>query len=71
MEDIVEVTETLMEADHVSAEAFASPTMKPEMAKHLPKVKGKREKLKSAMALHFSNKMNEQKGHGVFKRGSC
>jgi hypothetical protein len=76
VEDIIEVTETLMEADAVDIEALAHPQTKPTLneraghGKH-HKWKGlgkwrkhKAHELKAKIAEH-------QQGDGVFKRGAC
>jgi hypothetical protein len=73
IEDIVEVTETLMDADEVDIEAFAHLNTK-SLNERLPAKEkwggwGKWGKLK---ADEFRAKMKEQQlGVGVFKRGVC
>ena len=74
IEDIVEVTETLMVADEVEIEAFAHPDAKFTLhEQHEAKGKsGGLGKLRKQKAKVFKAKMKEhQDGDGVFKRGSC
>lgn len=74
IEDIVEVTETLMNADEVDIEAFAHPYAKPVFNKQLGENEewagwGNWGKHKAA---EFKDKMKQQQhGYGIFKRGVC
>ena len=74
IEDIVEVTETLMDADEVDIEAFAHANAKPTLNERIQEKEkwvgwGKWGKKK---AEEFRAKMREQQqGGGVFKRGVC
>jgi len=75
VEDIVEVTETLMCADEVDIEAFAHPDTKPTLHE---RIQGGQDKWGGwgkwgkDKADEFREKMREQKmGEGVFKRGVC
>jgi len=74
VEDIIEVTETLMDADEVDLEAFAHPQSKPTLNE---RIAGGREnwggwgKWGKEKAEEFRAKMREQKESGVFKRGVC
>jgi hypothetical protein len=77
IEDIVEVTETLMCADEVDLEAFAHPDQKPTLNE---RIKGGKDKEKwggwgkwgKEKADEFRGKMKEQQNSdGVFKRGVC
>jgi len=73
VEDITEVTETLMTADEVDLQAFAHPTTMPtlnerhEQGEHWV---GWGEWKKQKAAEHRA-KMEEQRQTGVFKRGVC
>jgi hypothetical protein len=75
VEDIVEVTETLMEADEVDIEALAHPNLKPTLNQRIAGGKGKSGgwgKWGKERADEFRGKMKEQKnGDGIFKRGVC
>jgi len=75
IEDIVEVTETLMAADPVDIEAFAHPDAKPTLNERIAGGKenwGGWGKWGKQKADQFRKKMEEQKkGDGVFKRGVC
>ena len=74
IEDIVEVTETLMGADEVDIEAFAHPGSQPTLHERFEAKEkwdgwGKWGKKK---ADEFRDKIREQKeGDGIFKRGVC
>ena len=75
VEDIVEVTETLMSADSIDVEALAHPASKPTTLHE--KMGGKTKwggwgQWGKEKADEFRGKMMEQqKGLGVFKRGVC
>jgi hypothetical protein len=75
IEDIVEVTETLMAADPVDLEAFAHPDAKPTLNERIAGGQqnwGGWGKWGKEKAEEFRRKMDEQKkGDGVFKRGVC
>ena len=74
IEDIVEVTETLMVADEIDIEAFAHPNTKPSLHERLDKKEewGGWGKWGIKKANEFRAKMSEQqKGDGVYKRGVC
>jgi len=77
IEDIIEVTENLMESDIVDIEALAHPTSSTQKQNPHEHEKAKRNgkggwgkwKRQKASELHHS--MNEQRVTGVFKRGTC
>ena len=74
VEDIVEVTETLMDADDVDIEAFAHPHTKPTLNERLQGEKkwGGWGKWGREKADEYRAKMTEHKaGRGIFKRGVC
>lgn len=74
IEDIVEVTETLMNADEVDIEAFAHPCAKLTLNERLEAKEtwGGLGKWGRQKAEKFRAKMKEQQhGSGVFKRGVC
>jgi len=74
IEDIIEVTETLMDADDVDIEALAHPNPKPTLNE---RAMGKKQwdgwgKWGRQKADDFRAKMKEQEhGEGIFKRGVC
>ena len=74
IEDIVEVTETLMGADKIDIDAFVNPNAKPTSSERI----NMKEKWAGwgnwgkEKADEFRAKMKEHtRGHGVFKRGVC
>jgi hypothetical protein len=74
VEDIIEVTETLMSADEVDLQAFAHPDIKPSLNERLSDGPGKWGgwgKWGKGKADEFRAKMNEQRQTGVFKRAAC
>jgi hypothetical protein len=74
IEDIVEVTETLMVADEVDIEAFAHPDAKFTLNERLETKEkwGGWGKWGKKRAEEFKAKMEEHRqGSGVFKRGVC
>jgi hypothetical protein len=75
IEDIVEVTETLMQADTLTLEAMANPTLKLVSPERGPKETSKHwegwGKWGKKRAEQFSLKMRKQMDEGVFKRGVC
>ena len=74
VEDIVEVTETLMDAEDVDIEAFAHPNSKPTLNE---RIQGDAKwggwgKWGRQKAEEYRQKMREhQDGPGLFKRGVC
>ena len=73
VEDIVEVTETLMEFDVADIEAFAHQHLNPSLNERIGKGKfwpGWR-KWRDEKAAEFKAKMKEHQKSGVFKRGVC
>lgn len=74
VEDIVEVTETLMGAEDIDIEAFAHPNAKPTLNERIAGEEkwGGWGKWGKKKADEFRVKMKEQKeSQGVFKRGVC
>jgi hypothetical protein len=75
IEDIVEVTETLMDSDQVDIDALAHVPLKPslnERAGHGKHHKwGGYNKWKKHKEHERQAKMKEQEESGVFKRGVC
>jgi hypothetical protein len=74
VEDIVEVTETLMDADEVDLQAFAHPDTKPTLNERISAGRenwGGWGKWGKEKADEFRAKMREQRETGVFKRGVC
>jgi hypothetical protein len=74
IEDLVEVTETLMGAEGIDIEAFAHPNAKPTLNERLSGEErwGGWGKWGKKKADDFRAKMLEQKAsQGVFKRGVC
>jgi glutamate decarboxylase len=74
IEDIVEVTETLMAADVVDIEAFAHPDTKPTLNMRIAGGEGKWAgwgKWGKEKAEEFRSKMREQEKNGLFRRGVC
>ena len=75
IEDIVEVTETLMNSDEVDIEALAHPCAKPTLNERLEakEAGGGWGKWGKQKAEKFRAKMREQQygSSGVFKRGVC
>ena len=74
VEDIIEATETLIEADVVDIEALARPHSKPMLVERMSADDahwegwGKWGKLK---ADEFRDKMEKQQVKGIYKRGVC
>ena len=74
VEDIVEVTETLMDADDVDIEAFAHPATKPTLNERIQSDQewGGFGKWGRQKAEEYRSKIKEhQAGPGLFKRGVC
>ena len=74
VEDIVEATETLIDAEAVDVEAFAHPNPKPTLNERMSgeKTWGGWGKWGKQKAEEYRSKMREQRdGPGLFKRGVC
>ena len=73
VEDIVEVTETLIEADAVDIEALAHPHHKPTLSERLSgeEAWGGWGKWGKQKAQELKAKMKEQRRVGLFRRGVC
>jgi hypothetical protein len=74
IEDIVEVTETLMEADEVDIQALAQAQNKPTLNERTGENKADFDgyaKWGKHKAHKHRQKMKEQQSTGVFKRGTC
>lgn len=73
VEDIVEATETLTEADTVDIEALAHQHTKSSLTERLSSEEGWSGwgKWGKKKAEEFKAKMKQQEGEGIFKRGVC
>ena len=73
IEDIVEVTETLMDADEVDLQAYTHPVTKPTLTERAlgGEKWGGWGKWGQENARKFRAKMDKQRETGVFKRGVC